>query len=220
MTSSLHRAGRRAGSISLNVCLFLAAAAGSVTGQTASGPNGQPKFVDLSLLVAAGYPCTWPTFPPFQMNEYERIGPLSAYHSEILVIDGNTGTQLDVPPHSVTPAESAFSNSGPFGRTYTDVVPAWQFAGEACVIDCRDLRESAPAGQSSLITKERVVAWEKEHRKLGPGDVVLFYSGYSDAYYQAASARAPVCGRATCQAITRMARPRPGVHGVPRRARA
>ena len=64
------------------------------------------------------------------------------------------------------------------------MVPAWQFAGEACVIDCRDLRDNAPAGQSSLIKKERVIAWEKQHRPLGPGDVVLFHSGYSDAYYK------------------------------------
>ena len=70
------------------------------------------------------------------------------------------------------------------GRTPT-LVPAWQFGGEACVIDCRDLRDSAPAGHSPLIKKERVIAWEKEHRPLGPGDVVLFHSGYSDAYYKA-----------------------------------
>jgi kynurenine formamidase len=178
------RRAMRAGTISLATCLGLVAAVGSVAGQTASGPHSEPRFVDLSLLVAADYPCTWPTFPPFQMNEYERIGPLSPYRSEILVIDGNTGTQLDVPPHSVTPPESGFSNAGEFGRAYTDAIPAWQFAGEACVIDCRDLRDNAAAGQSSLITKDRVIAWEKEHRRLGPGDVVLFYSGYSDAYYR------------------------------------
>ncbi len=149
-----------------------------------AGPESASRFVDLSLLVAAEYPCTWPTFPPFQINHYQRIGPLSPYHSEILVIDGNTGTQLDVPPHSVTPPESPYSNAGPFGRTFTDVVPAWQFGGEACVIDCRDLRDGAIAGQSSLIKKERVIAWEKQHRPLGPGDVVLFHSGYSDAYYK------------------------------------
>ena len=157
---------------------------GRLAAQIAAGSEPEPRFVDLSLLVAADYPCTWPTFPPFQMNHYERIGPVSPYRSEILVIDGNTGTQLDVPPHSVTPPESGFSNAGEFGRAYTDVIPAWQFAGEACVIDCRDLRDNAPAGMSNLVKKERVIAWEKAHRPLGPGDVVLFYSGYSDAYYQ------------------------------------
>jgi kynurenine formamidase len=149
-----------------------------------AGPESTSRFVDLSLLVAAEYPCTWPTFPPFQLNHIERIGPLSPYHSEILIIDGNTGTQLDVPPHSVTPPESPYSNAGPFGRTYTDVVPAWQFGGEACVIDCRDLRDGSAPGQSSLIKKDRVIAWEQQHRPLGPGDVVLFHSGYSDAYYK------------------------------------
>ena len=111
--------------------------------------------------------------------------PLSPYHSDIVVIDGNTGTQLDVPPHSVAPPESSLPNAGPFGRTYTDIVPAWQFGGEACVIDCVDLRDSAPDGHSPLITKERLIAWEKQYRPLGPGDVVLFHSGYSDTYYKA-----------------------------------
>jgi kynurenine formamidase len=142
------------------------------------------RFVDLSLLVAPEYPCTWPTFPRFQLNAEERIGPLSPFNSDILIIDGNTGTQLDVPPHSVTPPESGLPNAGPFGRAYTDVIPAWQFGGAACIIDCRDLLDAAPAGRSGLIRKDRVIAWEKAHRPLGPGDVVLFSSGYSDAYYR------------------------------------
>src|SRR5438105_3350277 len=87
-------------------------------GQPASATG--PRFLDLSLLVAPDYPCTWPTFPPFQINHYRRIGRLSAYNSDILVIDGNTGTQLDVPPHSVTPPGSGLANAGRFGRAYTD----------------------------------------------------------------------------------------------------
>jgi kynurenine formamidase len=154
---------------------------------TANAPaeeNPAPRFVDLSLMVAPEYPCTWPTFPRFQLNPEERIGSLSAYNSDILIIDGNTGTQLDVPPHSVTPPESRLPNSGPFGRAYTDVIPAWQFGGEACLVDCRDLLAAAPNGRSALVRKERIVTWEKEHRALGTGDVVLFSSGYSDTYYR------------------------------------
>jgi kynurenine formamidase len=66
----------------------------------------------------------------------------------------------------------------------TDKVSAWQFCGEACVIDCRDLVDSKSRGRSDLITKDRVIAWEKEHRPLAPGDVVLFHSGYTDRYYR------------------------------------
>ena len=77
------------------------------------------------------------------MNHYLRIGPLSAYNSDILAIDGNTGTQLDVPPHSIPHPDTNLPNAGPYGRMFTDKVPAWQFGGEACVVDCRDLLESA-----------------------------------------------------------------------------
>lgn len=63
-------------------------------------------------------------------------------------------------------------------------MPAWQFCGEACVIDCTDLCDSGPRGKSPLIKKDRVIAWEKKHRPLGTGDVVLFYSGYTDRYYR------------------------------------
>jgi kynurenine formamidase len=118
------------------------------------------------------------------MNRDQRIGPLSAYNTDVLIMDGNTGTQLDVPPHSVTPPNSGLPNAGPFGLSFADVIPAWQFGGEGCVIDCKDLVDNASPGRSSLITKERVIAWEKAHRPLGPGDVVLFRSGFSDRYYR------------------------------------
>jgi kynurenine formamidase len=142
------------------------------------------RFLDLSLLVAPEYPCTWPTFPPFQLNHYQRIGPTSVYNSDIIIMDGNTGTQLDVPAHSVTPPASGWANSGAFGLVTTEKVPAWQFGGEACVIDCKQLLDTAPNGRSDLIGKPHVIAWEKKHRLLGPGDVVLFHSGYSDKYYR------------------------------------
>jgi kynurenine formamidase len=157
----------------------------SWTAHAEAGPETSPRVVDLSLLVAQEYPCTWPTFPPFLINHYERIGPLSPYNSDVLIIDGNTGTQLDVPPHSVTPAESSLPNAGPFGRAYTEAIPPWQFAGEACVIDCRDLRESPSPGHSQLIKAERIISWQNKFRPLGPGDVAMFWSGYSDAHYKA-----------------------------------
>jgi kynurenine formamidase len=148
----------------------------------------EPKdeFLDLSLLVAPDHPCTWPTssWTLFQINPYVQIGPLSAYNSDVLIIDGNTGTQLDVPPHSIPPPGSKLANAGSAGAMFTDKVPAWQYAGEACVIDCKELCDSPPKGRSDLIKKERVMLWEKKHRPLGPGDVVLFHGGYTDKYYK------------------------------------
>lgn len=152
----------------------------------AAGQGGEPRIVDLSLVVAPEYPCTWPAvgFAPFHIDHYLRIGPRSAYNCDILCIDGNTGTQLDVPPHSIPLPETNLPNAGPLGRMTTERVPAWQFAGEACVVDCRDLRDGRAAGRSELIRKDRIMAWEKEHRRLGAGDVVLLASGYTDKYYR------------------------------------
>ena len=162
----------------------LVAVALGLAARGAAGEEPGPKFLDLSLVVAPGYPCNWPTWPRFLMGPEERIGPLGPYNSEALLIDGNTGTQLDVPPHSVTPPDSGLPNAGPFGRAFTDAIPAWQFGGEACVIDCTDLVDAAPLGRSALVKRDRVIAWEKAHRPLGPGDVVLFRSGFSDKYYK------------------------------------
>ena len=65
---------------------------------TGSAQAKDPKpgrFVDLSLTVAENYPCTWATgFPRFYMNRYIRIGPASPYNSDLLQIDGNTGTRV------------------------------------------------------------------------------------------------------------------------------
>ncbi len=146
---------------------------------------GEPRFVDLSLLVAPEYPVTWPAnWPFFQINPYLRIGPLSAYNSEILTIDGNTGTQVDFPPHSIPAPGTNLPNAGPLGLVFGEKVPAWQFVGEACVIDVTRLIDKAPNGKSSLIYKDEILNWEKKHRPLGFGDIVLFRSGYSDKYFR------------------------------------
>ncbi len=144
-----------------------------------------PKFIDLSLIVSPDYPCTWPDgFPRYRIDHYLTIGPESAYNSDILTIDGNTGTQIDVPPHSVARPELKLPNSGPHGKAFVDQTPPWQFCGEACVVDCRDLFDTAANGQSSFVTRDKVIDWQTKHRPLKFGDVVLFRSDYSDHYYK------------------------------------
>jgi kynurenine formamidase len=155
----------------------------------AAGParaGEQAEVLDLSLLVGQDMPCTWPNdwFPLFQIHRQQRIGRLSAYNVDTLAIDGNTGTQLDFPPHSIPLPDSGRPNASEFGKIFSDKVGAWQFGGEACVVDVRDLCDAAPKGRSALIKRDQVIAWEKKHREVGPGDVVLFYSGYTDKYYK------------------------------------
>ncbi len=146
----------------------------------------ETRFVDCSLLISPNFPCTWPShpFPRFQIVHQRTIGPDSPYNIDSLVIDGNTGTQLDVPPHSVARPDLNREKSGPFGLSYTDQIEPWQFGGEACIVDVRDLLDQAPNGISPLVTLEHVERFESEHRQVGFGDVVLFRSDYTDHYYQ------------------------------------
>lgn len=154
--------------------------------QSAKAADEAPRFVDNSLLIAPEYPCTWPSapFPRFQITHQRTIGPESAYNIDVLLIDGNTGTQLDVPPHSVARPDLNREKSGPLGLAYTDKIEPWQFGGEACVIDVRQLLDQAPNGVSPLVTPEYVARFEAQHRPLRFGDVVLFRSDFSDAYYR------------------------------------
>jgi isatin hydrolase len=164
--------------------LLLSAA--SVFAVSANAQETGSRFVDHSLLIAPGYPCNWPThpFPKFQQIPQTRIGPASSYNTDALYVDGNTGTQLDVPPHSVARPELHRQKSGPLGLAYTDKIEAWQFGGEACVIDTRDRLDQAPKGVSPLIGPEYLERFEKAHRPLRFGDVVLFRSDYTDLYYR------------------------------------
>jgi len=70
------------------------------------------------------------------------------------------------------------------GLATTEKTEAWQFGGEACVVDTRDLLDKAPKGVSPLVTPEYLERFEAQHRKLKFGDVVLFRSDYSDRYYR------------------------------------
>jgi kynurenine formamidase len=168
------------------VCVGSTLAQSDALAQSDKEAQGKSQFVDHSLLVAPEYPATWPSapFPRFQITHQRTIGPDSPYNIDVLMIDGNTGTQLDVPPHSVARPDLNRPKSGPLGLAYTDKIEAWQFGGEACVVDVRDLLDKAPNGTSPLVRREHVERFEKQHRQLRFGDVVLFRSDYSDKYYQ------------------------------------
>src|SRR5262245_46267076 len=119
-----------------------------------SAPGDSTQILDLSLPVAMDLPATWPSnqWPLFQLSPSLTIDKDSAYTSEIITIDGNTGTQLDTPPHSVAAPSTRLPNAHPSGEMFMEKVPAWQFAGEACVIDVRRLRDGKQNGHSPLIT--------------------------------------------------------------------
>lgn len=166
----------------------VAAVSGPARNLSAQGadPPATARFTDHSLLVAPDLSCTWPThpFPRFQIAHQRRIGPDSPCNSDSLLMDGNTGTQMDVPPQPVARPELKREKSGPLGLLYTDRGEPWQFGGETCVVDVRELLDQAPAGVSPLVRRSHVERFEQRHRRLRFGDVVLFRSDYSDRYYR------------------------------------
>ena len=167
-------------SIAVILVVFTARGIESQAGDTPS------RFVDHSVLISREYPCTWPSapFPRFQLNHQQVIGPDSAYHIDVLLIDGNVGTQLDFPPHSVARPDLKREKSGLLGLAFSDKIEAWQFGGEACVIDVCDLLDQAPKGVSPLVNPDHVQRFEKQNRRVRFGDVVLFRSDYTDKYYR------------------------------------
>ena len=138
---------------------------------------------DLSCLLSSNLPCWWPGLPEYQTIQYRKIGP-APWRSTISIIDEHVGTHFDAPAHWVPPASSGLPHATAYGEITADKVPIWQFAGEACVIDVSDILDQAPNGQSPIMTKAMVQRWESQNRNLGPGDVVIFRSGYDDKYYK------------------------------------
>lgn len=150
----------------------------------AQGPVPADKVRDLSLLVARDLPCVWPLgMTPFAVVPTATF-PRAGRHRDMLIIDEHTGTQWDAPAHFVPPPDSGLPGAGPNGLITGEKVPAWQFCGEACVIDITPFRDKAENGKGRLIGPDVVKEWEKQHRPLGKGDVVLFRSDYTDSYYK------------------------------------
>lgn len=157
---------------------------------------GDSRVVDLTVLVSESLPAHWGSNPPFARwtsnwfevlkNEYGTPDTPSAapYYAQRFVIDEHTGTQTDFPAHFVPPPDSGLPHAGPMGSLTGDKYPLSRMMGPAAVIDVTDLRDAAEPGLSAAITLARVQAWESENGEIQPGEVVLFHSGYSDAYYK------------------------------------
>ncbi len=167
----------------------------------AAGPDlsaiaGQARIVDLTVLLSENLPAHWGSNPPFARwtnnwfevpeNEYGTPSAPSAgpYYSQRFVLDEHTGTQTDFPAHFIPPPDSGLQHAGPQGALTGDKYPLGRMMGPATVIDVTDIRDAAEPGLSAPITVARIQAWESEHGEIQAGDVVLFHSGYSDAYYK------------------------------------
>ena len=148
------------------------------------------EIVDLTVTIAENMPAHWGLSPAFQRWTYnwfeqqkdhygnDYFGHEGPYFGQRYVIDEHTGTQSDFPAHFVPP------NRGEIGKMTGEHYPLDRMMGPAVVIDVSDIRDKAENGKSAVITVQRVQDWEKQHGEIKKGEVVLFRSGYSDAYYK------------------------------------
>jgi isatin hydrolase len=163
-------------------------------------PFGGHELVDLTLVLAEDFPCWWPAHMPYQQKTFNYYAdrpqdpqPLraraGAYQTRWLLIDEHTGTHFDAPTHFIPPPDSGLPEAGPAGELSVDRVPLDQLMGPAAVIDAPADHHPAEPGTSPYIEPEAVVSWEAELGEVGPGDVVLFRTGWDRRYQRSSGGR-------------------------------
>lgn len=164
---------------------------------------GPYRIVDLSLPLAEDLPCHWSTHQPFQVKTFNwfadhrhpaatalnRTGP---YATRWMAIDEHTGTHVDAPCHFIPPPQSGLPDAGPAGAVGVADISLGQLMGSCAVIDARAFDPTASdapgldtigdAGVSPLIPPDAVTAWEAEHGRLTPNEIVLLRTGWDRHY--------------------------------------
>lgn len=144
--------------------------------------SGSVRVVDLTQTLSADFPAlvlppqfgqTW-AFKQERISQYDEAGP--GWYWNNFSCGEHTGTHFDAPVHWVT------------GKDHPDntveTIPAKQFVGPACVIDCS--AEVAKDPDFNL-TPELIEAWEATHGMIPRGAWVLFRTDWSKRIHDPAS---------------------------------
>ncbi len=154
---------------------------------------GRGKVIDLRMTNDPNYPCFWggSQTPPFIITPNAMIDKPSrrpfrnVWYSNTLIFDEHLGTHYDAPSHFIPKLETGMTIANKWGAWNNERTPPEWFMGPAKVIDVTDLDGKAAPGKSPLITIDIVKDWESRHGRIERGDVVVFYTGYTDKYYRA-----------------------------------
>ena len=174
------QAGCPARSLALIVLIQLA----TLTASAQYMPVGPDDVVDLSPVISGRHYQYW---PGGQVHHQPLVVPYIVHGdrpwaSDLIILDENTATQTDTPAHMMPPQHSGLPNAHYWGDLTVEKVPAWQLVGEVYKIDGRSMLDQAPPGVSPLFTMDLVKAAEAAHKPMGPGDAVLYWSGYDDRH--------------------------------------
>ena len=147
---------------------------------------GDHDLVDLSVAFGDEYPMAFPGHQPFEHKVHNWYVPIDGpqhvrstapYYDCWMLIDEHSGTHFDAPPHFIPPPGSGLPHASPLGAITGEHVPLAQLQGPAAVVDCRPLLRDEP-GVSPRVERSYIEAFEAEHGRLEPGDVVLIHGGW------------------------------------------
>jgi len=153
-----------------------------------------PVLIDLSVPIGEEFPCSWPGLPKFAARQTIGAEPPDEYFiSRSLTLEEHMGTHVDALNHAT------IDDSGT-RLAAIDALPLERFCGRPRVVDVRNVRGDVK-GQSPWILPDAITVHEARTEPIRPGDVVLFWSGWSDEFYQALPSGdlyvdAPASGRA------------------------
>jgi kynurenine formamidase len=115
----------------------------------------------------------WPTAEPFRHEKVaDGVTPQGYYYaSNNFFTSEHGGTHIDAPVHFAE------------GRQSVDQIPLDNLVGSAVVIDITD---KASATADYQVTVEDFESWERQHGRIGSGDIVLLRTGFSRHWPDAA----------------------------------
>jgi isatin hydrolase len=162
--------------------------------------GGDWEVVDLSVSSAQDFPCSWPTadavFTVIPETWFKRLPGPNGENGLVkqgvaavqrYEVSEHVGTQIDFPPHFIPPPGLNIpgARGNRFGLKTGDRYPLRAFMGRAVVVDVRALLDANQEnGKSAHLTAAWLRRWEDRHGRLRPGDVPMWYSGYSDRHYR------------------------------------
>ncbi|HTN26808.1 MAG TPA: cyclase family protein [Burkholderiales bacterium] len=122
-----------------------------------------PEFPSISLPPEFGQ--AWP-FRIEEVSRYDERGP--AWYWNNFSCGEHTGTHFDAPIHWISGKD--------LSHNAVDSIPPERFIGPACVIDCS---REATADPDFLLTKKKILGWERKHGRIPPRAWVLMRTDWS-----------------------------------------
>lgn len=131
------------------------------------------RVVDLSVRLDGGLPSSWPGERTFNATSAPpQVAGDGVVHNRSLRLGEHCGTHADYPAHVCRK-----------GVAHPEAqIPLDRFVGQARVVDARAVRGTEP-GVSPEIGLDVLLDHEATHGAVGPGDVVLVRTGWSERCY-------------------------------------